>query len=226
MVYHPSSGELTFRPGPVFTSVLVADELNRTPPRTQSALLQCMQEGVVTIDRQQHALPDPFFVIATQNPLTFAGTYPLPESQLDRFLMRIRIGYPEAAVETRIVTQPDGHRALGDLRPVADSDALRRARAQVDRVHVETDLVAYVVALAQRTRAMADVRLGISTRGAQALHRAARARAVALGRDHVVPDDVRELVGPVFGHRLQVRGGDGAADAALQELTHAVAAPE
>lgn len=226
MVYHPATGDLTFRPGPVFTSILVADELNRTPPRTQSALLQCMQERIVTIDRHQHALPDPFFVVATQNPLTFAGTYPLPESQLDRFLLRIRLGYPDAETESRIVAGAEGHVALTGLQPVATADELRRAREQVAAVHVDPDLVAYVVALAQRTRAMADVRLGVSTRGAQALHRAAQARATALGRDHVVPDDVRELVGPVFGHRLQVRGGDTAVDAVLQELVHTVPVPQ
>src|SRR5262245_20355512 len=133
-IYHPRTGELTFRPGPVFTSVLLADELNRTPPRTQSALLECMAERRVTIDRESHALPDPFFVIATQNPLTSAGTYPLPENQLDRFLMSIRLGYLYAEHEIDVVAREDGHRLVDELRPVASRAELPRARAAVDAV--------------------------------------------------------------------------------------------
>jgi MoxR-like ATPase len=217
-VYHPGTGELTFRPGPVFTSILVADELNRTPPRTQSALLECMQEGRVSIDRISHQLPDPFFVVATQNPLNFAGTYPLPESQLDRFLMRIRLGYPDLEDEIEIVSREDGHRDIEDLRPVAAIDDLRAARAAVEAVTVDRELVQHIVELAHRTRTSGDVILGVSARGTQALHRACRARAVCHGRDYVIPDDIRILTKPVYTHRMRTRGGDSAAEAIVSEI--------
>jgi MoxR-like ATPase len=225
-VYHPTTGEVTFRPGPVFAAVLLADELNRTPPRTQSALLECMQERRVTVDRTSHALPDPFFVVATQNPLSFAGTYPLPESQLDRFLMRIRIGYPDRDDELEIVALESGHEALGDLEPLAGRDDLAAAQRAMLEVRLAPDLAAYIVELARRTRALPDVRLGVSTRGAQALHRAARARAVVMGRDYVVPDDIQVLAQPVFAHRLQARGGDGDGEAILAEILQTVDAPD
>jgi MoxR-like ATPase len=225
-IYHPRTGEVSFRRGPVFTAVLVADELNRTPPRTQSALLECMQERCVTVDRETYELPDPFFVIATQNPVSFAGTYPLPESQLDRFLMRIAIGYPARADELAIVSREQGHEMLREMKPVAGADALTRAQAQVGRVTVHPDVVAYIVALAERTRTSPEIQLGVSPRGAQALHRACRARALLFGRDYVVPDDVRKLAMPVFAHRLIARGGDAAVEAWFAENLEAVAAPD
>ena len=225
-IYRPGTGEITFRPGPVFTSVLVADELNRTPPRTQSALLECMQERRVTIERTTHALPDPFFVVATQNPLSAAGTYPLPENQLDRFLMRIRIGYPDADTEVQIVQKREGHQALEELLPVARPEELLAARAQVEHVKVHQDLARYMVSLAHATRTAHDVRMGVSPRGVQSLHRACRARAMTLGRDYAIPDDVRALLVPVFAHRMTVRGGDGAAEAMLMELLSTVAMPD
>ncbi len=216
-IYHPRTGELTFRPGPVFTSVLLADELNRTPPRTQSALLECMAERAVTIDRQTHSLPDPFFVIATQNPLTAAGTYPLPENQLDRFLMSIKLGYLDAEHEIEVVAREDGHRFVDELRPVATREELLRARAAVDAVRCDRELAAFMVELAHRTRRNSDAVLGVSTRGAQALHRACRARAWVSGRDFVVPDDVRALLLPVWVHRITARSG-GDAEALLHEI--------
>ena len=226
-IYEQRTGNLTFRRGPVFTSVLVADELNRTPPRTQSALLECMAERSVTVERQTHELPDPFFVIATQNPNTSAGTYSLPESQLDRFLICTRIGYPETQDELEVVAREDGHRLVELVRPVGDADELLKARDAVQNVRLQADLVAYIVALAQRTRDNSEIVLGVSPRGAQALHRAARARASLNGRDYVVPDDVRELVVAVFGHRLTVRGGGGdAATAILTEILQSTASPD
>lgn len=225
-VYHPRTGELTFRPGPVFTSVLLADELNRTPPRTQSALLECMSERRVTIDRQSHELPEPFFVVATQNPMNAAGTYPLPENQLDRFLMRIRLGYPDPECEAAIVAQEDGHRALAALQPVAGREDLLQARAAVDSVRVAADLIALMVELANRTRHLGETATGVSTRGAQALHRACRARAVFHGRDYVTPDDVRALLPPVWGHRLSTGGGSEHAEALLLEVLHQTRLPE
>ncbi len=209
-IYQPKTGELTFRQGPVFTSVLLADELNRTPPRTQSALLECMAERRVTIDRQSHALPDPFFVIATQNPLTAAGTYPLPENQLDRFLLCLQIGHLDPEHEIEVVAREDGHRLADDIRPIAGRDALLGARGAVDAVRCDRELVAFMVQLANRTRTHGQIAQGVSTRGAQALHRACRARAFVHGRDFVVPDDVRALLVPAFGHRLSTRGGSAA----------------
>lgn len=224
-VYHPQSGELEFRKGPIFTNVLVADELNRTPPRTQSALLECMQEGRVTIDRTSFELPNPFFVVATQNPLSFSGTYPLPESQLDRFLMRINLGYPEPEDEAEIIAREDGHSSLDEIPRVADLDELRDARARVDGVSVDPSLVQYMVDLVHRTRSSGDITLGVSSRGAQALHRACRARALCMGRDYVIPEDIRILTRPVFAHRMRVRGGDAAAEAILAEIGDSMVLP-
>lgn len=224
-IYQPRTGELQFRPGPVFTSVLLADELNRTPPRTQSALLECMAEGRVTIDRESHALPQPFFVIATQNPETSTGAYPLPENQLDRFLLRIQLGYLDPAQETAVIARPDGHQLVAAAQPVAHRDELLAAQAAVDRVRCDRELAAFMVALAQRTRQGGDIALGISTRGAQALHRACRARALVHGRDYVVPDDVRALLVPVWAHRLALQSG-GAADALLLQILGSMPLPE
>jgi MoxR-like ATPase len=224
-VYNPRTGELQFRPGPVFTSVLLADELNRTPPRTQSALLECMAERSVTVDRQTHALPDPFFVVATQNPHSAAGTYPLPENQLDRFLLRIHLGHPGVEHEIEVVAAEDGQRLLAEVRPVAGQEDLAGIRARVDAVRCSRELTAHVVELANRTRTSGDLVQGVSTRGAQALHRACRARAVVHGRDYVVPDDVRALLVPAWAHRLHLRGGTDA-PTVLHEILATTPLPE
>ncbi|MFT4840754.1 MAG: MoxR-like ATPase [Planctomycetota bacterium] len=216
-IYHPRTGELTFRQGPVFTSVLMADELNRTPPRTQSALLECMAERSVTVDRDRHVLPEPFFVVATQNPLTAAGTYLLPDNQLDRFLLRIEIGHLDPEFEIDVVSREDGHRFVEDHKPVASKEDLMLARQAIDDVRCDRELVAFVVELANRTRTSPDIGQGVSTRGAQALHRACRARAHVHGRDYVVPDDVRALLVPAWAHRLTPRSGANA-DALLHEI--------
>ena len=206
-IYHPRTGELTFRQGPVFTSVLMADELNRTPPRTQSALLECMAERRVTVDRESFELPDPFFVIATQNPLTAAGTYMLPDNQLDRFLLRVEIGHLDPEFEVEVVSREDGHRVADSIEPVAGEQDVLEARATIDEVRCDQELVAFLVELANRTRTSADIMQGVSTRGAQALHRACRARAYVHGRDFVVPDDIRALLVPAWAHRLTPRAG-------------------
>lgn len=224
-VYHPRTGELVFRQGPVFTSLLLADELNRTPPRTQSALLECMAERQVSIDRQSHALPDPFFVIATQNPTTATGTYALPESQLDRFMFRLRLGYLEPDQEIEVLAREDGHRYAEATAPVATRDELQAAKRAVDAVRCDPAIAAFLVALANRTRRDGEVALPISTRGAQALHRACRARAFVLGRDYVVPDDVRALLVPTWAHRLVLRSG-GDATALLHEALAATPLPD
>ena len=221
------SGELRFQPGPVFTSVLVADELNRTPPRTQSALLECMAEGAVTVDRTTYPLPDRFFVVATQNPSSSAGTYPLPDSQLDRFLIRITLGYPDAAEECAIVAREDGHRALERMSAVAGAEDLLAARTAIQAVRLQDDVLRYLVELCRRTRESSDVEVGVSPRGAQALHRACRARAALRGRDFVIPDDVQQLALPVLAHRMSVqRGAVDAAAAVLGELLQTVGAPD
>ncbi len=224
-IWQPKTGELVFRPGPVFTSVLLADELNRTPPRTQSALLECMAERRVTIDRTTHALPDPFFVVATQNPGTAAGTYPLPENQLDRFLLRVQIGHLDAEHEIDVVASEDGHRQADEMPAVASRDDLLRARAAIEQVRCTRELVAFMVLLANRTRTATDVLQGVSTRGAQALHRACRARAFVHGRAFVVPDDVRALLLPAWSHRITLRTGD-CADAVLQQILAETPMPE
>ena len=224
-IYNPRDGELTFRPGPVFTSVLLADELNRTPPRTQSALLECMAERSITVHRETRQLPDPFFVIATQNPTTSTGTYPLPENQLDRFLLRIRIGYPAPEHEAAVVAQEDGHKLANEVSAIASHAELLEARAQVDDVRCDQELAAHIVELANRTRNTGNALLGVSTRGAQALHRACRSRACVQGRDYVVPDDIRVLLTPAWGHRMHVRG-DADGEALLHEILATTALPD
>jgi MoxR-like ATPase len=198
-------GELVFRPGPVFTNLLIADEINRTPPKTQSALLEAMQEGAVSVDGERHPLPEPFLLVATQNPIEQEGTYPLPEAQLDRFLFRVHVGYPDEAAEREVVVAArEGLRpaALHDVRPVVDAAALRDARATVGETFVHDDVAAYVVAVVRATRALPSVALGASPRAGVHLLAAAQASARIAGRDFVTPDDVRAVAEPVLAHRL------------------------
>ncbi|MEO0477867.1 MAG: MoxR family ATPase [Planctomycetota bacterium] len=224
-VYDPATGSIELREGPVFTSVLIADELNRTPPRTQSALLECMAEGCVTIDGQTRNLPESFFVVATQNPTTSAGTYPLPDSQLDRFLVRVSLGYPALDDELIVVAREDGHRSLESLEPVASEQDLVVAREQVRGIRVQEDVLRYLVEFVRATRTHSEVEVGVSPRGAQALHRACRARAFLQNREYVLPDDIQELAVPVLGHRVGVDGGIDAASALIHELLQQTAAP-
>jgi MoxR-like ATPase len=198
-------GELEFRPGPVFTSVLLADEVNRTPPKTQSALLEAMQEHQVTIGGDTHPLPDPFLVVATQNPIEYEGTYPLPEAQLDRFLFRVDVGYPAEEEEREMLTLP--HRGvspagLEDIEPVTSADELREIRGQVDAIGVSDEVAAYVVSVIRRTRDLPSVSLGASPRAAVHLLAASRAAAWLAGRDFVTPDDVAQMSYPSLRHRL------------------------
>ena len=200
--------ELVFRPGPVFTHLLLADEINRTPPKTQAALLEAMQEGQVSIDGNPHPLPDPFLVIATQNPIEYEGTYPLPEAQLDRFLVKVDVGYPSEDDEIRMLELAHHGVApatLDDVRPVASADDLRAARADVDATRVEPEVIAYVTALVRATRTLPSVSLGASPRAAVHLLAASRASARLSGRDFVTPDDVAWMARPVFRHRIQLR---------------------
>jgi MoxR-like ATPase len=198
-------GELEFRPGPVFASVVLADEINRTPPKTQAALLEAMQEGQVTVDGKPHRLPDPFLVIATQNPIEYEGTYPLPEAQLDRFLVKVDVGYPAEADELRML-QLKRHglasAGLDRVRAVVSADDLRSARETVEAVSVSDEVSAYVLAIVRQTRSLPSVTLGASPRAAVHLLAASKAVAAMAGRGYTTPDDVARMAVPVLRHRL------------------------
>ena len=203
-VYNPAAQEFEFKPGPIFANIIVADEINRTTPKTQSALLEAMNESQITVDNHTHPLPQPFLVLATQNPIEHHGTYPLPESQLDRFLMRIRMGYPSRESEKEIMRNDSGHSALGENR--ADDGRGGRAgdAGGVSQVKVDDSLLDYALEIVERTRQTEQLSLGVSPRGAVMLHRAAQARAFLEGRDYCLPDDFKRLIVPVFAHRVVV----------------------
>jgi MoxR-like ATPase len=201
-VYNAHSEAFEFKPGPIFSNFLLADEINRTTPKTQSALLEAMNESQVTIDGKSHSLPRPFMVIATQNPVEHHGTYPLPESQLDRFLMRLRIGYPDAASEREIVRNPD--HALPEAAAGLTAEEVIRLQDVVHRVTVEESLVDYMLAIVERTRNHESLTLGVSPRGSQALFRAVQSLALIEGREYAIPDDVKRLAAPVFAHRVVI----------------------
>ena len=202
-IYNAHTQEFEFKQGPVFTNFLLADEINRATPKTQSALLEAMNEVQVTIESHSYPLEQPFMVMATQNPVEHHGTYPLPESQLDRFLMRIRIGYPDREAEREILRNTDGVHAEG-VRAMLSSDDLLQLQQQVGRIGVDETLVDYMLAIVEKTRTHESLALGVSPRGAQALYRATQALAMVEGRDYVIPDDVKRLVIPVFAHRIAI----------------------
>jgi MoxR-like ATPase len=222
-VFDAQSRRFEFHPGPVFAHVLLADEINRAPPRTQSALLEAMAEQQVSIDGSTHPLPDPFFVIATQNPTDLAGTYPLPDSQLDRFLLRLHLGYPDEDAERALLAGDDRRDLIAQARPVLDPEQVLQLRRAVVDVHASEALVGYVQALLARSRHQAGVRVGLSPRAGIALLRAARAHAMLLGRQHVLPEDVQALFAAVAAHRLvpESDAGDGASLA--RAILHGVA---
>ena len=221
-VYEAQGGGFSFHPGPVFAHVLLADEINRAPPRTQSALLEAMAEHQVTVDGATHALPRPFFVIATQNPVDLAGTYPLPDSQLDRFLLRLSLGYPDPRTERALLAGSDRRDLIAAAAPLLDADGILALRRHVLGIHASEALVGYVQALLQRSRQHAGVRVGLSPRAGLALLRAARAHALLLGRDHVVPEDVQALFAAVAEHRL-VGEADTSTAVLAKDILHAVA---
>jgi MoxR-like ATPase len=210
LVYDSREGAFSFRRGPVFTSILLADEINRTPPKTQSALLEAMEERQVTVDGESHALPEPFLVAATQNPVEYEGTYTLPEAQLDRFLLKLVLDLPERDSEVEVLRRhsegfdPRDLQAAG-VRPVLDADGLRRAQEAVRRVRVGPDVLAYMVDLARATRRSPSVQLGVSPRGSTGLLAASRAWAWLSGFEAVTPDHVQEMVLPVLRHRIALR---------------------
>jgi MoxR-like ATPase len=222
-VYDAQSRQFQFHPGPVFTHVLLADEINRAPPRTQSALLEAMAEHQVTLDGMTRPLPDPFFVIATQNPVDLSGTYPLPDSQLDRFLLRLTLGYPNAESERALLAGDDRRELIARTEPLLSSDDVLALRAAVNQVHASAALVDYVQALMARSRQHPGVRVGLSPRAGIALLRAARAYALLLGRRHVLPEDVQALFSAVAAHRLVAEAEASSTAALAKSILHAVA---
>ncbi len=205
-VYNQSESRFDFRPGPIFANVILADEINRTTPRTQSCLLEAMNSGTVSVDGKTSTLDQPFLVMATQNPLEFHGTYPLPESQLDRFLMRLQVGYPDSTHEREIIVRPPGEEAAHQLEPVITPEDVVALQEACDRVRVDDAVVGYLHEVVVETRSSLFLSLGASPRGAQALMRACRARAVVQGRPYCLPDDVKALALPVLSHRVRLSG--------------------
>jgi len=201
-VFNQRESRFEFRPGPIFANVVLVDEINRASPKTQSGLLECMQERRVTVDVHTHELARPFLVLATQNPIEYEGTYPLPEAQVDRFMVRLSLGYPDAAGEAAMLATHESGDRVASLEPVATAAELLAAQDAVGRVRASDPLRQYIVALLGHTRADPRVELGASPRAGLLLLRAAKARAVLAGRDHVLPDDVQEMVVPVLAHRI------------------------
>jgi MoxR-like ATPase len=228
-VWNRGENSFDFRPGPVFNNIVLADEINRASPKTQAALLEAMAEDQVTVDGVTYPLGQPFMVIATQNPIEHEGTYPLPESQLDRFLMRVSVGYPSPHAELEILDAHGDHDPFRDIGPVVDSADVQRLAQATRQVHVAPSLKAYLVDVAQATRRSSHLALGVSPRATLALQRVAKARAAAEGRNYVLPDDVKALAVPVLAHRLIVTPeaqlqGLSPADA-LAEVLRAVPVP-
>jgi MoxR-like ATPase len=203
-IFNQSGQTFNFRKGPIFAHIVLADEINRTTPKTQSALLEAMSEGKVSADNQTHPLPRPFMVVATQNPIEHHGTYPLPESQLDRFLLRIKMGYPENDAEKEILRRQNLLPDVERIQPVMQAEGILEAQLQVSRVRVDESLLDYIMAIVEATRRSEFLLIGASPRGSLALRRAAQALAYFEGRDYCIPDDIKQLVLPVLAHRVVV----------------------
>ena len=228
-VLDPRQGTFAFHPGPIFTNVLLADEINRASPRTQSALLESMNEAQVTIDGVTRELPAPFFVVATQNPADYQGTYPLPEAQLDRFLLRIAVGYPSPEAELDMLVARRAADPITDVRAVCAEDEVLRLQDEVRRIDVKEPVARYLLAVVAATRRLERLELGVSPRGALAFYRATQARAFLLGRDYVSPADVRALAIPVLAHRVKLaattRHGGMTAEAVIEDVLSHIAVP-
>lgn len=216
-VYNSASGDFTFHQGPVFANVVLADEINRAPPRTQSALLEAMGEGQVSVDGETHRLPNPLLVIATQNPFEFEGTYLLPESQLDRFLLRITVGYPAREHELDLLTSHRTGEPVDTLKPVIELPQILKLQSDVRQIHFESSLANYLLDIVHATRDSSAIQVGVSTRGTLAFYRAAQSHALVSGRDHVIPDDIKGLAVPVLAHRVVPRGMLPGADRSAAE---------
>ena len=232
-VFHQKRSEFAFHPGPLFANIVLADEINRTTPKTQSALLEALNEGQVSIDGATHLLPRPFMVAATQNPHEFYGTYPLPESQLDRFMLRVQLGYPEAAIERAIVSRAaQGPADVLALSPVVRAEQVVELQEAVEQVRFDDDLLDYLMTLVSATRSSSLLELGLSPRGAMMLYRAARAHALVCGREYCLPDDVKRLFIPVAAHRVIPTGqrdnglqDRSVSERALREIMHELSVP-
>ena len=231
-IFDRATSEFVFKPGPIFANIVLADEINRTAPRTQSSLLEAMAERRVSIDDVTHTLDAPFLVIATQNPLESHGTYPLPDSQLDRFLMRLSVGYPPRDVEAELLRTRGSSDPVDELEAVLTREQVLALQAHVDTVRFDASLVDYVMDIVEQTRSTARLAVGVSTRGALALQRACRAWALTDGRDYVTPDDIKTLVAPVLAHRVSLGSGEtvigtsrDAAESLLHELVSQVEVP-
>ena len=228
-IYNQQKNKFEFRPGPVIGQIILADEINRATPKTQAALLEAMEEHQVTVDGLTHKLPDPFMVLATQNPIEYEGTFPLPEAQLDRFLLHLRLGYPSMSDEIRVLDDQQIRHPLETLKSVAKVKEVMQAIEDVKRIYVSPAIKKYIVELTTRTRQSADVYLGASPRGSLSLARAGRARAALLGRDHVLPDDIQALATAVLAHRIIVspaaRLRDLSSERIVQEVIHATPVP-
>jgi len=229
-IFDPQARRFDFRPGPIFSNMVLADEINRTTPKTQSALLEAMSEGHVSVDGVTRSLPEPFFVVATQNPVEHHGTFPLPDSQLDRFLLRISIGYPSAADERRILASDGVPRDEDDASVVTDPEGLALLQRAAEQVKVSELMLDYIVALTHATRRSPGVAIGVSPRGSLALLRAARATALLCRRDFVIPDDVKVIATPTLSHRLVMEGAEDGADReaaeeAIREVLQSVPVP-
>jgi MoxR-like ATPase len=223
-IYNQKKGEFEFRPGPIIGQIILADEINRATPKTQAALLEAMEEHQVTVDGTTHMLPRPFMVLATQNPIEYEGTFPLPEAQLDRFLLRVRLGYPEFVDEIKILDSQRLRHPIETLQAVVTTEEALAASDQIKSVYVSPTAKRYITDLSRRTRQSGDIYLGASPRGTLALSRAAQARAALTGRDHVLPDDVQDLAVPVLAHRIIVspaaRLRELSADRIMEEILH------
>jgi MoxR-like ATPase len=227
-IFNQDAQEFEFVSGPVFTNVLLADEINRATPKSQSALLEAMNEGTITIEKRRLALPDPFLVIATQNPVEHVGTYPLPESQLDRFLMKLTIGYPNAIDEKKLLRSGGAQDVLDHLEPVLDEAEVRELQQQVGNIHVNESLLEYLMTIVQTTRTHVECALGVSTRGALTFFKACQALAMVQGRDFVVPEDIKRLAAPVLSHRIIMRDrrGDRSPEALfIQRIVNEIPVP-
>ena len=222
-IFHAQSSEFAFHAGPIFANIVLADEINRTPPRTQSALLEAMSDVQVSVDGATHELPRPFMVIATQNPFEFEGTYPLPESQLDRFLMRISMGYPDRESERRVIAIHRDGEPVDELRPALDTKQVLHMQQAVRQVTVEESINEYLLDIVDATRQSEELHVGVSTRGALCLYRAAQALALVEGRNYVIPDDIKRLAVPVLSHRVITKGYlHGRYTQAVEALVHRI----
>jgi MoxR-like ATPase len=228
-IFNQVSRDFEFRPGPIMAQIVLADEINRATPKTQAALLEAMDERQITVDGLTHVLPRPFMVLATQNPIEYEGTFPLPEAQLDRFLLRVRLGYPQADEEINVLERQQFRHPIEDLESILSSDQVLEAQEAVKEVYVASPVKQYIVELSRRTREFPDVYLGASPRGSLTLYRSGQARAAMQGRDYVLPDDIKALAGAALGHRVilgpAARLRDLSAEQIIDEILDTVAVP-